>query len=335
MSRKRRRTGGNPARPQVTTDPRPAPPARRAPSLGMDYFGEHKPPSGIGYLQILRTADYRWWRPLLGVFLAVALYFTAISVVSQLLVLLSWAVSGSDTPYPDYYRRAVAFQVPGGMLATNLALACLVPVTFAVVMIVHRVRPRWLSSVQPRLRWRYLAMSLGVAVVAFAAVLAVSALLSGATQLRPQPHLWAFLIIILLTSPLQAAGEEYLFRGYVLQAFGSMSRRPWFGIVASALLFALFHGTQNLPLFVDRFAFGLLAALLVYSTGGLEAGIAAHAINNVYAFGLAGFTGTIAGARGLQQIGWSSAAVDVGGFAVFAVLAWLVSRGLRLRNVTP
>ncbi len=338
MSRKRRRTGGNPARPRAAVEQRPTSTTsgpRRPPSPLIGYFGELEPPAGVGYLHILRTGDYRWWRPLLGVFLAVALYFTAVSVVSQVLVLLSWAASGSAGGYADYYRRAVAFQVPGGMLATNLAIACLIPVSFAVVMIVHRMRPRWLASVRPRLRWRFLLVSLGVAAASFAAVLVVSTLLTANAPFRPQPHFWAFMIIIVLTSPLQAAGEEYLFRGYVLQAFGSMARSAWFGILASALLFALFHGTQNLPLFVDRFAFGVLAAVLVHRTGGIEAGIAAHAINNVYAFGLAGLTGTIAGARGLQQIGWSSAAVDVGGFAVFAVLAWLVSRALRLQTVTP
>ena len=65
-------------------------------------------------------------------------------------------------------------------------------------------------------------------------------------------------------------------------------------MVASALVFALFHGTQNLPLFLDRFGFGLLAGVLVVRTGGLEAGIAAHVANNVFAFVWAGLTRTIA-----------------------------------------
>ena len=88
-------------------------------------------------------------------------------------------------------------------------------------------------------------------------------------------------MVILLTSPLQAAAEEIFFRGYLMQALGSLVAKPWFGVVASALVFALLHGTQNLPLFVDRLAFGLLAGLLVWRTGGLEAGIAAHVVNNV------------------------------------------------------
>ena len=106
--------------------------------------------------------------------------------------------------------------------------------------------------------------------------------------------------MIILTSPIQAAAEEIFFRGYLMQALGSLVARPWFGVVVSSVVFALLHGTQNLPLFVDRLAFGLLAALLVWRTGGLEAGIAAHVINNVFAFLIAGLTTSIAALEGDQ-----------------------------------
>ena len=54
------------------------------------------------------------------------------------------------------------------------------------------------------------------------------------------------------------------------------------------MLFALAHGIgQSVPIFFDRFAFGLVAGYLVVRTGGLEAGIAMHVVNNSLAFGLA------------------------------------------------
>ena len=79
----------------------------------------------------------------------------------------------------------------------------------------------------------------------------------------------------------------------------------------SSLVFALLHGTQNLPLFADRLAFGLLAALLVWRTGGLEAGIAAHVINNVFAYLIAGLTTSVAELKGISGIGWVDATFDV------------------------
>ena len=148
----------------------------------------------------------------------------------------------------------------------------------------------------------------------------------------PQPGFWGFLIVILLTSPLQAMAEEIFFRGYLLQALGSLVARPWFGVVVSAVLFALLHGLQNPALFADRLAFGLLAGLLVWRTGGLEAGIAAHVVNNVCAYTLAGLTTSIAALKAIREISWVEAGFDIGGFALFAALAYALSRLMRLRT---
>ena len=332
MSKKRRSPSGNPAkagqrkaagskaarsREGRSKEGRPA-----GPIPGDVTVATFDPPAGVAYPQVLRTPGFAWWRSVLGVLVAVSLYFVVVSVVSQVVVLISYGITRPSTPYKDYYAQAQAFELPAGMVGANLGIACLIPISFVVVMIVHQVRPQWLGSVRPRLRWRWLGISLGIAAVSLAAVFAVSTLFGPAVPIKPQPQFWIFMIVIVLTSPLQAAGEEYLFRGYLLQALGSIVRAPWFGVVASAVIFALFHGTQNVPLFIDRLAFGLLAAMLVWKTGGLEAAIGAHVINNVYAFGLAGLTGTVAQARAVQQIGWVDALFDVGGFAVFAVPAW-------------
>jgi len=59
-------------------------------------------------------------------------------------------------------------------------------------------------------------------------------------------------------------------------------------VLGPALIFALFHGlSQDWPVFFDRFAFGVVAGILVIHTGGLEAPIAMHVLNNFLAFGLA------------------------------------------------
>jgi membrane protease YdiL (CAAX protease family) len=95
------------------------------------------------------------------------------------------------------------------------------------------------------------------------------------------------LLVTLVLTPLQAAGEEYLFRGYLTQAFGTIVPTA-FAVLVPALLFGLAHGLgQGLPIFIDRFAFGLVAGVLVVLTGGIEAGLAMHLVNNWIAFGLA------------------------------------------------
>ena len=290
------------------------------------------PPDGAAFPQILRGPSYKWWRSVLGVIFGLSLFLLLTSVVSQAVIGITWSLTGGPAPYPEYYAEAYRFERPVGMLAVNLGIAVLIPISWVLMAIVHQVRPRWLWSVQGRLRWRYLLICFAVAAVALNAVVLLSTLVEAPPGWAAQPGFFGFLVVIILTSPLQAAAEEVFFRGYLMQALGSLVARPWFGVVVSALVFALLHGTQNLPLFLDRLGFGLLAAVLVWRTGGLEAGIAAHVINNVFAYVWAGLTTSIAEVRSISEIGWVDAAFDVGGFALFAVLAYLIARRIRLPN---
>jgi membrane protease YdiL (CAAX protease family) len=290
------------------------------------------PPDGVSYPQILRGESYAWWRSLLGVVFGLSLFFLMTQLISRLVVLVAWMTTAANQVYADYYRQAFAYERPAGMLAANLAIVSLIPIAGAMSMVVHQVKPRWLASVQPRIRWRYLLVCVAVALVALNGVVLLSSLVTGGLTFGVQKGFWGFLVVIILTSPLQAAAEEIFFRGYLLQALGSLVAQPWFGIVVSSLVFAYLHGSQNLPLFFDRLAFGLLAAVLVWRTGGLEAGIAAHAVNNVCAYVIAGLTTSIAQLQTVKSIGWLDAAFDVGGFALFAVLAYLVSRLMKLRT---
>ena len=290
------------------------------------------PPDGATYPQILRGSSFVWWRSVLGVVFGLSLFLLLTSVISQAVIGLTWVLTGGPAPYPEYYSSAFRFERPVGMLAVNLGIACLIPISWILMAIVHQVRPRWLWSVQGRIRWRYLLICLGVAAVVLNGVVLLSTLIEVPPRWSMQPGFLGFLLVIVLTSPLQAAAEEVFFRGYLMQALGSLVARPWFGVVVSALVFALLHGTQNLPLFLDRLGFGLLAAVLVWRTGGLEAGIAAHIINNVFAYVLAGLTTSIAEIRAISEIGWLDAAFDVGGFALFAVLAYLIARKTQLQT---
>ena len=290
------------------------------------------PPDGAAYPQIQRGESYVWWRSVAGVVFAISLFALVTMVVSRALVMVFWATTAGNQPYRDYFAKAFAFETPLGMLAVNLGLATLIPIAWALMAFLHQMRPRWLSSVQPGIRWRYLFGCLAIAAVVLNGVMLLSTMVGEPLSLHPQKGFWGFLVVIVLTSPIQAVAEEIFFRGYLLQALGSLVPRAWFGVVVSSLVFALLHGTQNLPLFVDRFAFALLAGLLAWRTGGLEAGIAAHVINNVFAYVIAGLTTSVAALKAIQGIGWVDAAFDVGGFALFAVLAYGLSRLLKLRT---
>ena len=59
------------------------------------------------------------------------------------------------------------------MLYVNLGLASLTLVAWLVVRVVHGLRPRWLTSVLPGMRWKFFFACLGLAVIALVASLVV------------------------------------------------------------------------------------------------------------------------------------------------------------------
>lgn len=313
----------------------PARPAKR--SSWVDAVATEPTPPGVRYDEILLGTDDRpKLKAAVGIISGILLFFVVTPLVSALLAWLGWVLLRPGGDYAAWTRALFAYDVPWGMLSSHLALAMLIPIAMAMVLFVHRRHPKWLASVRPWFRWRYLLVSMGLALVLFNVVLLVQQLGQPFPALRPQDQYWVFLVLIVLTSPLQAAAEEFFFRGYLLQAFHTLApRSPWFGVVTSAALFALFHGTQNLPLFLDRFCFGVLVGVLVVKTGGLEAAIGAHVINNVMAFSYAGLYSTIAEVKATRVIGWSDFAWDIAGFALFAVVAILIGRRLGLATVTP
>ena len=185
------------------------------------------PPDGASYPQILRGESYAWWRSVLGVVVGLSLFSLITSVVSQALVTVFWATTAGSQSYLDYYTKAFAFELPIGMLSVNLGFAALIPVVWGLMAAIHHMQPRWLSSVRPRIRWGYLFACLAIAAVVLNGVMLLSTTVGEPLSIRPQEGFWPFLAVIVLTSPIQAAAEEILFRGYLLQALGSLVSRPW------------------------------------------------------------------------------------------------------------
>src|SRR4051812_24808504 len=294
------------------------------------------------YHLMLRTWTYAWWRPVVGILVAVVAFFIGATLV-YLVVAAVYALFQDGAWADDFRRNGDLPQVgPAALLGLNLGIASMIPLTWFIMRVLHRMRPRWLASVVPRLRWRFFFVCLGLAVVALLAQILAGTLVpssSGGGDVAGKLNDFtagtaAVALVVLLTTPLQAAGEEYLFRGYLLQAIGSLFRNRWVAIVATATLFALAHGAQNFPLFFDRFAFGLIAGWLVTRTGGLEAGIALHILNNFLAFGLALTFGDLTETLTVSQVSWWNIVLTVTQSGVYTALVLLVASRMGLQTTT-
>jgi membrane protease YdiL (CAAX protease family) len=303
--------------------PPPPPPVRWQPPPGTPPHDVPRP-----YLLAMRSRDWAWWRPLLGLLLLAVVYTVAATVV----VLLA-LVSGVGTDFAQ-----LDLVDPLTLLVTNLTLIVAVPVVWLAWVAAHGMARGWSSSVLARLRWRLVRPYAGMAVGTLGAGIGLSVLLSFLLgedpPSGPVPSFGWLLVVVVLTTPLQSAAEEYLFRGYLSQTVAAWVRHPGAGaVIAGVLTAALFsaaHAPTDLTTFLDRFAFGLAASAVVWLTGGLEAAIVLHAVNNVLVFVLAGALGDgVATEQVPQRAGLLFLLLSVASVAAYVALVGRSRRRLR------
>ncbi len=320
------------------------PPTQAPPPMTEKPSFPHAEPTP--YHLVLRTWSYHWWRPLVGIALLAAGMLVVVPLLALPVLLVGIAVEGGNASVEDYLdtlAKALEFTdlSPSSLLWLNLSLGGLILWTWGLIRVLHNLRPRWLSSVMPKLRWRFLWACAGVSVVALVASVAASMLIptAGDPSLSDGSNTLtgttvALLVVVVLTTPLQAAGEEYAFRGYLLQAVGALTKRAWLALTVTSLLFALAHGVQNFPLFFDRFAFGFIAGWLVIRTGGLEAGIALHVLNNLLAFGGAILLGDVGETLNVSEVSWWNIPVTLIQSLVYVVLVLWVARKMKVQRLS-
>jgi len=278
--------------------------------------------------------NYRWWRPLAAVLLT-AVFFLVVNILLSIVLIVALFASGtltlelasSPTELTEFLLPDMArpWTLLFGLGAIILVLP-LIPLALRIAGIrPSGMRLNVLHSVLFRLRWRWLLSGLIWSTVLWGAItgLQLAIGLAAGDELSPfalDPGTYVVsLLIVLLLVPVQAATEEYLYRGVLLQAIGSWV--PWsvLAIVLSAVLFSLSHIYDVWGL-LQVGIMGVGFAYVTVRTGGLEAAIALHTVNNIGSFAITG-TGVFSG-------GETGMSTETGG--PIAVVFQLVTVGLWL-----
>jgi membrane protease YdiL (CAAX protease family) len=279
-------------------------------------------PRGARFDHLARIPGAHPWRAIVGtLIIGIGFFAVGIAVIFAYMlvaVLLDLPSPMSETGVPD--------GTPFGLSMTLLSIAPVLVLVFGTVVLIQRRRPGTVSSVAGRLRWSWMAYCGGLALLAMVLGQVAQWLALTVSGLPAEMFGWAgwsaflpLLIVILLLVPFQAAAEEYVFRGWFMQAVGAHVRNPIWAIVIGSALFASLHGYSWAGL-LDVFAFGAVMAWLAVKTGGLEAPIALHVLNNVVAFGVSAAAGNLDDAldQGKVPVPWQALAGTVVQLGVYA-----------------
>ncbi len=305
--------------------PAPPLPATSAPEIVVARLPYHR--------LLLAQPTYRWWRPLVAVLLT-GVFFVVVSIVVAIpAFIVLFATNAIDLLSPTVQDDLVALLSPDMArpwtllfgLGSIILVLPLIPLALRIAGIRPAgVRVNILHSVLFSLRWRWLALTLVPAAVVWVGTLAVQVGVGIALgdQLLPfstdVPTYLLSMLLVLVLVPVQAATEEYLYRGVLLQSVGAWLRWAPVTIVVSAVLFGFSHAYDGWGIATVT-VMGVGFAIVTIRTGGLEAAIAMHAVNNIGAFAASG-TGMF-GPTGITE--------DTGGSAgliaqVVTVVLWVV-----------
>jgi len=235
------------------------------------------------YHQFYRAPAFRWWRPLVALvtFAVGWLVATLIAVT----VALAWDVTSSGTRL-DPANMNVNLNTPAMFAANNISLAACIPIAMLSGWLVYRQRPGFLSSITGRFRWGLFGHFLLIVAPLMLAWMALQTVVDGGLgSLAWGPDSLFLLVTILLTTPLQAAGEEYANRGLIARSVGSWFANRWVAlgvaIIVNGVIFTLLHGAGDPWLNAYYFTVAVTFTLLTWRTGGLEAAIVMHIVNNL------------------------------------------------------
>lgn len=299
------------------------------------------PVGSYAYHRLARSATgYRWWNPLVVALLGFALYL-------GFSIIVAIAFIASALAFPDFFVSFTNLFTGGSIDLTDPAVFAFsigsIALLLPSVLLVRRILgPRpvgLLSSVAGRVRWRWLVRCILPALVVYGAVFSVSFLVGDGAEGSAPPAAagvsttWLLIVLAILLTPLQATAEEYVFRGYLAQTIGGWLKHPAWAILLPVPLFAIGHDYDLWGL-LDVAIFGAAAGWLTWRTGGLEAAIVAHVVNNTALFVLGAFSLTDLNATAGSAVGALTTLVIMAAYST--IVLWQAKRSsLVTRRIVP
>ncbi|WP_405295856.1 CPBP family intramembrane glutamic endopeptidase [Methanobrevibacter sp.] len=227
------------------------------------------------YMTFPKTFEkYRWYKPILVFVLGVILLF----ILDIIVTVACTGAFGWDSITAVLNGGYEVLNTEVGEIVTDLGVIIMIPALYLATKIV-RDRP-FSSYASSRGGWNS-RLYLKAFILPF-----ILYIIFGLVSLlfeKPEGTMHfsiLFLIITLILVPLQCIAEEYVFRGLIMQTFGSWFNIPILAIILQAIVFAVGHSYDIMGI-IGIFVSGLVYGFLTWKTNGIEVSSALHTANNL------------------------------------------------------
>jgi membrane protease YdiL (CAAX protease family) len=240
-------------------------------------------PNKQPFLSLSDLGKNEWYRYLLSIFV----------------ILVLWQILGA-VPYAFVYILDLTDNLYLSYITQSFSFLCFLGAIYFAVKTIHR-RPI-LSVMTPgsTLNWKLIFFGAGLWL--FLSIWVTV----GDVLLHPGTYRWAFdfrqwlpfVLTALILTPIQTTAEEWMFRGYLLQGMGRITRNKTALIILSGLIFAVPH-FLNPEMQIDfvllalfYFSFGAFLTWMTLKYQSLELAMGVHAANNLFTVVIANYEGS-------------------------------------------
>ena len=230
------------------------------------------------YITFPRTFEnYRWYKPVIVFIVTFIIMF-----ILGILTVAAFYIMEPDLVKSVFQGGYESLISPMAILFTDLLIIIFIPSLYLASKVVKDRPFSSYSSSRGGWNYRLYFKALVIPVILYIIFMGVDAAVNGPAG---ESHFSiAFLAVLLVSVPLQSIAEEYIFRGFAMQTFGSWFKIPLLAVVLQAVIFAMGHEYNSIGIF-ETFIMGLGCGFFAWKTNGIEVSSAIHTANN-FCFGL-------------------------------------------------
>lgn len=217
--------------------------------------------------------------------------YLPIPIVFLLLMLLNYAAvvllnADVETIMKEQIAQKGANRV---LFETMLPLVFFLFILLLWVKFVNKQSIRSLTTARPKVDWKRIFVSFGLWGALTVAMTAAAYYMEPENfeiNFRPGPFAILAVIAVILV-PLQTSFEEYLFRGYLMQGIGIVTRSRLAPLVITSVIFGLMHIANpeieklGYILLLYYIGTGFFLGIITLMDDGMELALGFHAANNL------------------------------------------------------
>jgi uncharacterized protein len=229
-------------------------------------------------------------------FILIGLFFLGVgfSLVATFLIANNYGVAITDLPVMIKTKNPALLPVMKWLLVSQFVFMFMVPsILFGLLM--HKKTFWFLGFKAPKVNWHWaVGIVLLLVAIPFVGLLGkfnesiTPAFLKSASQdykdqmdflITDMRQTKSIVFMLFCTGLLAGLGEELFFRGCLQNLVIKYTKKPWLGIIITAVLFSAFH--MEFTGFLPRFALGALLGAAYWYSGSLWVSVLGHAAFNI------------------------------------------------------